>query len=405
VCETPRGPLARAVLEQRAMRITIIPALLLVGCTSSDTTPQPSGVLEPPPTGEGIQLSLVHSLNPGDEIHWCRYFVLDEAIDVQRFEHAYTSGSHHVLAYTTPFTAATVPTTTDFSCENGANEQFNGVAYAGAVSAGELAFPADVGFHFDAGAVILVEGHYLNAGDAPIDAEVAVNLWKAPAPPTQQAGTLFFYDNNIFVPANSTYTARMTCELSKDINVVSMLSHMHSRGVRYQAQATQPGGSPQQLLATDQWLNPDPMILPTPMKLAAGTRIDYACDYRDTTGTAVMEGQSKTQNEMCMLIGAYWPRMDFAHEFCAAPGSGSVFDGTTTCAQSLGCQQNAKDGLAAERCATNTCRASSQAFDDVQGCVFGACIATGQCTGPDCGACAAQRCGAQIGACMQATCN
>jgi hypothetical protein len=393
------------VLDESAMRIKTLTALLLVaGCADDPTTPTPDGILAPPPEGQGIQLSLVHTMEPGREAHWCKYFVLDQAIDVAKFDHAYSAGSHHILAYTTPFTAETVPTTTDFSCENGDGERFNGIAYAGAVESGALEFPEGVGFHFDAGSVILIEGHYLNPSDVPMDAEVAINLWKTPTPPTQQAGTLFFYNNNIYVPANGTFTSRMSCEISHDINVVSMLSHMHSRGVRYVAQATT-AGQTQQLLATDQWLNPEPKQLSTPLRLAGGTRVNVQCDYRDTTGVAVMEGQNKEENEMCMLIGAYWPRMDFGHELCGVPGSGSVFSGTKTCGETFNCMRTATSALAAEECVVNTCEKSSGAIGAFQGCVFQQCIQAGMCSGPDCGACAAQRCGAAINACMAATCN
>jgi Copper type II ascorbate-dependent monooxygenase, C-terminal domain len=392
------------VLAVPAMRIKLLTALLLAAGCADDVSPTHTGILEPPPDGQGLQLSLVHSMEPGREVHWCRYFVLDQAIDVAKLDHAYSQGSHHILAYTTPFTAETVPTTADFSCENGAGETFNGIVYTGAVESGALELPADVGFHFDAGSVILIEGHYLNASDAAMEAEVAINLWKSPSPPTQQAGTLFFYDNNIYVPANGAFNARMSCEISHDIQVVSMLSHMHSRGTRYVATATT-AGQTQHLLSTNQWLNPEPVQLETPLHLAGGTRVNFQCDFRDTTGVAVMEGQNKTENEMCMLIGAYWPRMDFGHELCAAPGSGSVFSGSATCGQTLGCMQSATSALAAEQCAVNTCEKSSGALGAFQGCVFQQCIATGVCSGPDCGACSAQRCGGAINACMAATCN
>ena len=385
---------------------TGIAFLILVGCGSEATTPPPTGgILEPPPDGQGIQLSLTHSLAAGQEIHWCQYFALDEAIDVAHFDHAYTDGSHHILAYTTPFHAADIAGMTDFDCENGSGETFNGVAYAGAVPTGTLQFPDGVGFHFDAGSVILLEGHYLNATDGPLDAEVALNLWKTASPPAQQAGTLFFYDNNIYVPANGSYTARMSCQITQDIQVASLLSHMHSRGVHYHADLVPPAGSAQQLLDTNQWLDPEPHLQSPPMAFAAGSRVDYSCDYTDTTGTAVMEGPSKTSNEMCMLIGAYWPRMDFGHELCAAPGEGSVYSGTATCGQAIGCLQSATSALAAEQCYTNTCRASSQQLDDFQGCVFTSCIAPGTCSGPDCASCATAMCGPQISSCMAATCD
>jgi hypothetical protein len=379
--------------------------LILVAACGDNTDgggPTPGGgILEPPDPDAGIQLALVHPLAPGEEIHWCKYVVLDRAIDVGRFEHAYTEGSHHVIAYTTPFTAATVPLQGDFDCEGGANQTFNGVGYVGATPVGELALPDGVGLHFDAGAVVLLEGHYLNPTDAPLEGEVALNLFDTGSPPTQQAGTLFFYDNNIYVPANGSATARMHCEIPQPINVISLLSHMHSRGIRYQAKANDI-----QILATDDWLNPEPMVLGTPMQLAAGTSIDYFCEFKDTTGTAVMEGPSKDTNEMCMLIGMYWPRLDFGHELCAAPGSGSVFDGTQTCGQTLGCMQNAgADALTAEQCIVNTCRASSGAVNAVQGCVFQNCVVADKCEGGDCSACMVAECGGELGACQQATCQ
>ncbi|HEU0033197.1 MAG TPA: hypothetical protein VFQ53_21340 [Kofleriaceae bacterium] len=380
--------------------------LLFGGCADDDddSTPTPTGILTPPAAGEGIQLSLVHSLSPGEEIHWCRYVVLDEALDVSRFEHAYTQGSHHVIAYTTPFTAATVPSADDFNCEAGAGETFNGVAYVGGVPTGELAFPAGVGFHFNAGAVVLLEAHYLNPTDAPLDAEAAINFYNAAQPPTEQAGTLFLFDPGILVPANGTFTAQMTCEVPHDIHVVSLLSHMHSRGIHYEAKATSASSSIP-LLDTDQWLDPEPTVLSEPLTLSTGTRFEFSCDYRDTTGMTVVDGPSKDHDEMCMLIGTYWPRMDFVHEQCLAPGSGPVFSGTQTCAQSLACIQSASDPIAAKQCAVNTCNDSSTALDDYQNCVFLRCINPGTCSGPDCGACAAASCGAEFQRCEAATCG
>ncbi len=376
-------------------------ALLASGCT--DDTAAPAGILAPPPKDAGFQLSLRHSLQPGEEIHWCKYIVMDKTVDVAKFDHAYDHG-HHVLVYTTPFTPDTIPIKTDFNCEAGANEQFNGVAYTGATPEGSLALPDGVGFHFDKGQVLLLEGHYLDVTDAPVDAEVAVNFWTLASPPAQQASTLFFYDNNISVPANGDATATMSCEISQPISVMSLLSHMHSRGVHYHADLVMQGLANQPLLDTDQWLNPEPTVLPTPMTLPAGARVDYSCNYHDTTGTAVVEGPSKTNNEMCMLIGVYWPRLDWGHELCAAPGSGSRYDGTTTCMQSLSCVQSATDPIAAEQCWTNTCRASSQPLDNVQSCIFQNCINPGLCSGPDCGGCAFTNCQTQIGACQAAGC-
>jgi hypothetical protein len=64
-------------------------------------------------------------LNPGDEIHWCRYFARRGGRRAEA-EHAYTPGSHHVLAHTTAFTCRERADHGGLLGENGATEQFTG---------------------------------------------------------------------------------------------------------------------------------------------------------------------------------------------------------------------------------------------------------------------------------------
>src|SRR5262249_23815223 len=97
----------------------------VAACSSS---PQPS-LLDPPPQGQGIQYRMVPNIPAGKEVEHCQFFqVPPEGLNVSSSEVRFTTGSHHVLMYITPYTAIpthndrgeAVDTTGVFDCSTGA---------------------------------------------------------------------------------------------------------------------------------------------------------------------------------------------------------------------------------------------------------------------------------------------
>ena len=83
--------------------------LCLVAC--GDGVQPFDGLLEPPPTGEGVQMSLQVPVLPGQEVTVCKNFAVpDGTFDIGRFEHAMSGPSHHLLVYALTTPAATSPT-------------------------------------------------------------------------------------------------------------------------------------------------------------------------------------------------------------------------------------------------------------------------------------------------------
>jgi hypothetical protein len=393
------------------MRLKWFVMMAIVGACGSDGTTDPDGILDPPPEGEGLQLALDVEIAPGEEIEYCQYLVLPDdggaALDVTGFEHVYTSGSHHLLLYQTDLAAADVDDQM-FPCAGASFEELGirGVAYAAQVATGETRYPDDVALKMNAGDVVLLQTHYLNATDEPIVAEVRLNLYLAAEPAAIEAGTLFFYDWAIVVPPNQPSTARMSCGVPEDINLLFAMSHMHRRGVGYQSWLT--GGElaePEMLFTTTSWEGVEPRLFAPEMPVAAGQRIDYACDYMGEAN-AVVEGPSADQNEMCMFVAAYYPRLDAKVEQCRGPGSGPVFAGTQTCGETLGCVQGTSDEVANEQCLLDTCPLSADSTRDLMGCVFDHCNAVcADDNDPDCQPCVSAHCSGELDACLNATCG
>lgn len=389
-------------------------------CTNNAPSDEPDGggpdpdagepvLLDPPREGSGIQVGMETSLDAGEEVEYCRYVVVPDGadLDVARFEHAYTAGSHHLLLYQTSLTADEARDDM-FSCGGASFAELgiSGIAYVAQVATGEMAYPEGVALHIKAGDVLLLQTHYLNASEAELEVEVRLNLWQSAVPVTAEAGTLFLYNWTIVVPAGEPATARMRCQIPADVQLLYGMSHMHRRGVDYRA--TLEGGAlpePIELFTTAEWEGIEPARYEPFQTITAGQTIDFSCDYQGEADRTLIDGPSADANEMCMFIAAYWPRVDLQTESCQGPGSGPVFSGDRTCAQTMACVQGTDDAIAQEECVIETCPGSNAAAVTLLTCIFYNCNAECEPGANGCDSCVAEACAEPYTGCAQATCD
>lgn len=402
---------ARDTFRGIAVIALVAASALLAGCSDDpvDDTPDAGApLLEAPPPGAGRQLAMDVAIGPGQETEQCQYVVVDQQVDITRFEHAYTRGSHHLLLYQTDLAPSAV-SLDRFDCTGAQFTELGvaGIAYAAQVPTGDLAYPTDVALRAETGSVLLVQTHYLNASAEPLEAQVRLNLWYSPQPASVLAGTLFFYDWAILVPRGEATTAHMRCNIPENVNLVFGMSHMHRRGVGYRAvlEDASANAAPTELFATTDWEGIEPRRYTPTMTAAAGSVIDYRCDFQGETGRDIVEGPSADANEMCMFIASYYPRMDTPTELCAGPGSGPVFTGTQSCQETLACVRTAGGNeVAAEGCLLNTCAASSPATVELMKCINFQCSTA--CAGGEsaCNQCVITTCADQFSGCYNVGC-
>ncbi len=376
------------------MRVSLLAVLALAACSAPPAEMQ---LLEPPAAGEGVQLVMRATIASGQEVTYCQHYVLPEggSFDVSRLEHRYSKGSHHMILFTTalkPSQAQPVP----FDCGTQALPG-TGIVYAVQQPQGQVEYPPSVALKLPGSSVVLVQSHYLNVSPQPVDAEVRVNLYTSRVPVTTEVGNLFFYNNEILVPANGEYTARMHCEIPSDVTMMFATSHMHRRGVGYRSSLS---GST--LFTTTQWENVEPKVFNPLMTVRGGQAIDFECDFK-SDGRAYVDGPSATDNEMCMFLGSYYPKLDAGTEFCGRGDSGPVHSGTKACGASILCARAATDPVAAKACFIDTCGGSSRAMNRLSSCIFANCVQ--KCPGAEFDACVMGSCGAPFQTCLDATCN
>lgn len=330
----------------------------LAGCGSGETEhpSQPAELLAPPPSGQGVQFKMTTSLPPGTEAEHCMFVKAPaEGMNVSRDEVRFTTGSHHVLMYQTAYDeiptkkedGTVVDTSGVFDCSNGptngwkvqklisGSQNANGDAF--------LKFPEGIAMKVRPGAVLMLNVHYVNASTSPLSPEVRVNLYSIPDSQLKTEGdVLFLYHPFIHIPPLSSTQARMRCKVHKDITIQNAQSHMHARGAGYRAQV----GNQEPFYTNTHWED-------VPVKdvgglfVPAGEWLDYTCEYKNNEARDIYQGPKST-DEMCMLIGSYYPA-DTATANCLelpdvppeqnVVGGEWVGAGKASCAETFGCVQ------------------------------------------------------------------
>lgn len=284
------------------------------------------------PTFADIVFDMTGHVDANGEMLDCVYVRMPSdrgRIAVGSAESTFTPGSHHFLVYRTSYTAIPASGRSVHPCTDA--EQFVGITgsyYEAQTPKVERKLPPGVAHIFEPGEVLLMTAHYLNVTGSSFDTQVTFRLHTEDvAKVKHEAGSIFFYNPSIEVPPFSEVTVTRTCPLDQDIEPALLWSHMHSRGIRFTATSDDVEAARRlgDLYDSTTWSEPSARTFPDdpPVTLHAGSSVTYSCTYRNTTAQTFVAGQSAAKNEMCILHGMYWPRLDSPTELCAF-GSSSM---------------------------------------------------------------------------------
>ncbi len=369
-----------------------LPALALAaGACTDDST-------NPPTELPQLELRMEATIPPAAEVEYCRFVTVPETW-VTKDAVEFTAGSHHVLVYQTPYPA--IPTQKDdgtpvdtsgvFDCSDGATNGWSVTKLIGGSQnqTGEsiLSFPEGIGARI--GGFLLINVHYRNGSDEPLATDVKVAFETTTADKIVQEGDiLFLFNPLISVPPGQTARSHWRCPVYQDITIANAQSHMHARGVGFEARVD--GEAP--FYVNQRWESV-PVQDYEGLTVKAGSVLDYHCDFRNTGGTPVYMGP-RTTDEMCMLIGSYYPadpRISNCLDETGKTLAGEwIGQGTATCQQTMGCLQQAQGRLpAVTDCMLAASPSVSRESSDLLRCTIGATDPLTQCA-PQIQACAAK---------------
>ncbi len=351
------------MLVRRLFPLLVL-APLAVGCSDdeSETKPEPTDeLLAPPPEGQGVQFKMTTSIAAGSEVEHCQFVRAPaEGLNVNRDEIKFTQGSHHVLLYLTPYTdipvaneqGTPVDTTKVFDCSEGVifDWKVSNLIAGSQNATGEsvVNFPSDVAMKVPPNAVLLMNVHYVNAQPEAIEPEVRINVYSIPDEQVKtEGGILFWFNPLIRVDPMGTGLAKMSCPVPHDITLGNAQSHMHRRGVDYEAVRIAPDSSRELIYENTAWEGVPVKEWEPGYTVAGGSRIEYFCGYQNTEARTVYQGP-KSSDEMCMFISSYWPAKPEVSNCAVDPNDVQntqnlnadwVGQGTANCTETLVCIQ------------------------------------------------------------------
>ena len=175
---------------------------------------------DPAASGEAFAIDTPSfTLQPGEEKFYCYYTTLPnaEATGIHRVASSMTPGSHHMIVFKSR--SAQQPDGTMAECENfgmgsGGLADIPVWLYAAQDPEVQFTMPQDVGVSIAASQPVIVNMHYINQSDAPLTANVHVDLEAyRPSFAFTQAHSYVTLNTEIDVPAGATGSAGGTCDV------------------------------------------------------------------------------------------------------------------------------------------------------------------------------------------------
>lgn len=295
------------------MRPALLRALpvLLVACTKA--TPQPEVEwLEPPPEGQGFQMTMEGHAPAYSEVWLCAVYPIPitSPAAVNRVEFQQNAGTHHMTLSTPGFDAHPFEPGV-YDCEEIYSQAMDGLImmFGGQGAAeGEMALPEGVAANLPSNIDIVHEVHYVNPTDQPVDLYSVVNAWTIPQDEVTDGiwgGQV--RDENIVIPAHAQrHTEWTRCVMNTDVEVQFLASHTHALGVEFTVAPFDGQTTGEVFYTNDDWHDPKIVQYDPPLVVPAGTGFEYACTWQNPNAFEVTYGLT-SEDEMCNLAIVHTP--------------------------------------------------------------------------------------------------
>ncbi len=262
----------------------------------------------------------------GQEIFLCYYVTLpgSSATNIGAIRSWMTAASsHHFILYqlAQPLqTNGTIDT-----CATSSGTWVYGTSSPGKIVGMDM--PPKVGLPMPAGTQVVIDMHFINPGTTTIYPKLKLNLLYA-KDIEYTAGAVTSFNTSIDIPAATAtgpgkQTVSGTCHAPVGANFFQMATHTHKHGVVATIDLNS-GGQTTPLVYTgaaqtypaDQvpgtgpdYQHPGVAMWNAPnfLTLKAGDSFTYSCSYENDGSTPVLVGDTAASNEMCMMMGYYYP--------------------------------------------------------------------------------------------------
>ncbi len=278
---------------------------VISACASEGDQELMPGFAPPPPSAGEIQYRspIVRSIQPGEDRIVCSYLdaYVDQDFDVANVAGYSTTGSHHVSLYASSF----VQTPNTHDCRDEEMVYFSFVGDGGETPSTVL--PDGLVRRVRRGSQLLIQTHWFNASDEPLDGQAVFNVRYESAAPDKTPTDFMAVMSTSFEVTPGTSRTSVTCTVGDTLSVWQLAGHQHDLGKHVRV-LFEPKDGEQQLLIDEDWkqewsFNPRFMsFTPGPMLMRPGDKVTVECEWENP-------GQDTLRfpSEMCGALGQVFP--------------------------------------------------------------------------------------------------
>ncbi len=286
-----------------------------------DNNVYPVGFNPPPPPPNGVQLlGLPFIVQPGEDVFMCVYLPeeLSEDLNMQALSAYQMPGGHHIIL--SSVIDGFEPSSPVHKCDESEMTNHRLVGVASNNETFKIQAPDGVAFQAPGGKRLVIQSHYINATDAPIEVMDAVNLIRAEGEIREVAGMMVMNDLSFeLLPGQST-TREMSCTITEASTIFMLTGHTHEWGLNFSLGLTPLGSTEEEMLfdiAVGPGFRDEPPLRSFDqdnlLELKPGDKLHMRCDwFNDKPGPIYFP------EEMCSAPMFYYPSRGF--EVCAQDG-------------------------------------------------------------------------------------
>lgn len=259
-------------------------------------------------------------LAPGQETTVCTVVKLPTQvpIDVVQIDSRLAPGSHHLVFYKSALTQEQPTPTKCAPLDIGFGQAMpkNIPLYIAETEDGNsLPLPAGAAYHIDAGQMVKLEAHYLNASPNAIVGKGTVVLTVAPAGTKYQPADIMFCGSvtELYLKGVPPGMSALTPGFYRPpdgVKVFGLTAHQHQRGTLMTiSKSTGQQDEGTKLLDGAPWDNEPFQRYDDAHLLTFGPNegLRWQCFYNNPDNKTVKFGESAESNEMCFLWAYYYP--------------------------------------------------------------------------------------------------
>ncbi|MBC7974583.1 MAG: hypothetical protein H7138_06315, partial [Myxococcales bacterium] len=240
-----------------------------------------------------------------NEIDDCHVFKLDNStpVDVDRITVQFPPGSHHVHIYRS-----------DTPDPDGVHDCWGGIDWTRwhlvlgvQTQTMDWQLPDQLSIPFDARQQLLVQVHWLNTSDEPIERDIHL-AFHTTLESLGHVGTMFGVNKQTAMGPHERKVIRQWCPMPAGSHVLALMGHYHGLGTRYAVSARPEDaktGTPLYSAldeATFQFKTYEPAVA-----LPAGTGLEFECEYFNTRDVPITWGADTRLSEHCNMSAYYYP--------------------------------------------------------------------------------------------------